>query len=199
MDSSFAGVSQGEECEKLCLRSLIIFKAHLWPPIVFKPWSTSTNGPRWLAPDALRPRHVQMGNYIKTGGRWCRLTEAPKAGVVDGTTESGELPRAGLALLLVKNDLNLTGLGLIWDQNNRIREVSRQSPNPLRETFLKCGPGSLVVCKAGLLQGELLMLSLCCWRELVITYVGPHLVPQLTQGHPSSEFSVFFRMVSGCC
>lgn len=37
------------------------FKAHLWPLIVFKPWRTRTNGPSSLAPDVLRPGHVQMG------------------------------------------------------------------------------------------------------------------------------------------
>lgn len=42
--------------------------------------------------------------------------------------QRGELPRAGRALLLVKNDSNLTGLGLIWDHNNRAREVRRKFP-----------------------------------------------------------------------
>lgn len=122
--------------------------------IVFKPWSTRTNGPRLLAPDVLRPRHGQMGNYINKGGRWCQRTEAPQAGMVGGNAESGEWLVTGLALCLVKNDSNLTGLGFIWDHNNIVREVSRKFPNPPREMLLKCGPGSLVVCKAGFLQGE---------------------------------------------
>lgn len=63
------------------------------------------------------------------------------------TVQSDELPIAGLALLFVKNDSNLTGLGFIWDHNNRARKVSRQFPNPLREMFWKCGPGSLVVAR----------------------------------------------------
>lgn len=68
------------------------------------------------------------------------------------TVQSDDLPIAGLALLLVENDSNLTGLGFIWAHNNRVKKVSRQFPGPLREMFWKCGPGSLVVCKAGLLQ-----------------------------------------------
>ena len=122
--------------------------------IIFKPWSTRTNGPRLLAPDALRPRRGQLGNHISIGGIWCQWTEAPKAGMVGDGAESGEQLIAGLALRLVKNDSHLTGLGFIWDHNNGIREVSRKFPNPLREMILKCGPGSLVVCKAGFLQGE---------------------------------------------
>lgn len=59
--------------------------------------------------------------------------------------QRGELPRAGRALLLVKNDSNLTVLGLIWDHKNRAREVRRKFPSPLREMFSECGPGSLVV------------------------------------------------------
>lgn len=59
--------------------------------------------------------------------------------------QRGELPRTRRVLLLVKNDPNLTGLGLIWDHNNRVREVSRKFPSPPREMFLECGPGSLVV------------------------------------------------------
>ena len=68
--------------------------------------------------------------------------------------ESGELPRPELTLLFVKNDSSLTGLGFIRDHITRIREVSRKFPHSLREMFLKCGPGSLVVCWAGLPQGD---------------------------------------------
>lgn len=53
-----------------------------------------------------------------------------------------KLPITRLALLLVKNGADLTGLGFIWDHNNRVREVSRKFPNLLKAMFLKCGPGS---------------------------------------------------------
>ena len=70
------------------------------------------------------------------------------------TVKSGELPRPGLTLLFIKNDSSLTGLGFIRDHINRVREVSRKFPHSFREMFLKCGPGSLVVCWAGLLQSD---------------------------------------------
>ena len=42
------------------------------------------------------------------------------------TVESDEVPRLELTLLFVKNDSSLTGLGVIRDHINRIREVSRK-------------------------------------------------------------------------
>lgn len=80
-----------------------------------------------------------------------RGTKGPDSGAA---MQSRELRIAGMALLLVKNVSNLTGLGFIWDHNNKVREVSRKFPNPFREMFSKCGPGALVFRKAALWQGE---------------------------------------------
>lgn len=68
---------------KSSICGLIVFKAHLWPLIVLKPQSIRVNGLSLLAPDVLRPTHVEMGNHIKRGGRWYQLTEAPMPGIVE--------------------------------------------------------------------------------------------------------------------
>lgn len=42
--------------------------------------------------------------------------------------QSGELPTAGLALLLFKCDTDSTGLCVIWDHNNRAGGLAGTSP-----------------------------------------------------------------------
>lgn len=59
--------------------------------------------------------------------------------------QSGELPTAGLVLLLFQCDTDSNGLCVIWDHNNRAG-AWQELPNALGGMISTCGPGSLVVC-----------------------------------------------------
>lgn len=101
-----------------------------------------------------------------------------------------KLPRVGLTLLLVNNDTNLTGVGL-WDHNNRESGwLAGNSPVSLEilEVWSRF-PGGLQGWSPA---GWMLMLSFCCWCELVI---APDSLLLIFEGHSSEHF--FWGWVSG--
>lgn len=114
--------------------------------------------------------------------------------------QRGELPRAGRALLFVKNDSNLTGWGLFWDHNNRAGEVRRKFPSPLKRAALRVwsrfpGGPRLLSCRGDANVKPLLLACLShhsCWTSLGASVKGGA-IPLL------NSLCVFFRTVSRYC
>lgn len=86
--------------------------------------------------------------------------------MVGDSTERGELPLAGMALLLVKSDSNLTRLGFTTTMESGRLAGNSQSLLERCSSVWSRFPGGLQACSPA---GLMLMWSFCCWCELVIT------------------------------